>query len=109
MFCRIRQGWYGYCGQVRDLSIGWMRLWILPWSVFAIWGMSRCIQSTLASKHVVWLMLCSPVFALSHNSLMPEMPLFACILLGWQGVLSGKRGEVWALILGCRHSFDIVV
>ena len=68
MFCRIRQGWYGYCGRSRDLSIGWMRLWILPWSVFAIWGMSRCIQYSGASKHVVWLMLCSLSFALSHIS-----------------------------------------
>ena len=58
---------------------------------YCIWGMSRCIQSQRCFKRRLWLMLCSPVFALSHNSLMPEMPLFACIVLGWQGVLSGKE------------------
>ena len=36
---------------------------------------------------------------------MPEMPLLACILIGWQGILSRERGVIWALILGCAALF----
>ena len=29
---------------VKDLSIDLMRLWVLPWSFLAVWGMCRCIE-----------------------------------------------------------------
>ena len=90
---------------VKNLSIGWMRLWILPWSFLAIWGMWRCTEYSSGSKQNLWLMLCSPIFVLSHNSLMPEMPLLACILVGWQGILWGQRSFLWALLLGCAALF----
>ena len=62
---------------VKDLPAIWMRAWILPWSLFALWGLWRCMNHIGGSKQKIWLILCSPIFALSHNSLMPEMPLLA--------------------------------
>ena len=90
---------------VKDLSVQLMRLWILPWTFAAMWGLLKCIQFFGHDKSKLWLILLSPIFVLSHNSLMPEMPLLACIVLGWQGILRRKRSFVWALILGSAALF----
>lgn len=90
---------------VKDLSTVWMRLWVLPWSFLALWGCWKCIEHIGGSQHKLWLILCSPIFVLSHNSLMPEMPLFACIVLGWQGLLFGKHKTLWAIVLGAAALF----
>tara|TARA_B100001093_G_scaffold447150_1_gene451890 strand:- start:25 stop:1572 length:1548 start_codon:yes stop_codon:yes gene_type:complete len=90
---------------VKDLSVIWMRVWVLPWSFLALWGLWKCIEHIGGSQHKIWLMLCSPIFVLSHNSLMPEMPLFACIVMGWQGIFRGQNRTLWALILGTSAIF----
>ena len=90
---------------VKDLSVVWMRAWVLPWSFLGLWGVWKCITHIGGSQQRLWLMLCSPIFVLSHNSLMPEMPLFACIVMGWQGVLSRQNQTLWAFVLGMSALF----
>ena len=65
---------------MKDQSVWLMRLWTLPWSLLFLWGMSRLIQIFRLSSETIIIMAVSPFFALSHNSLMPEMPLLACIV-----------------------------
>lgn len=90
---------------VKELSVRTMRLWILPWTFASIWGLWKCTQIFGYEQERLWLILCSPIFVLSHNSLMPEMPLLTCIVLGWQGILRGQRPFFWALILGSAALF----
>ena len=90
---------------VRNSAVWTMRLWMLPWVLLSIWGTWKCLQVQGSSIWNLWLMVLSPLFALSHNSLMPEMPLYACIVLGWQGLLRKKSLFGWGLILGCAALF----
>ena len=90
---------------MKDQSVWLMRLWTLPWSLLFLWGMSRLIQIFRLSSESIIIMAVSPFFALSHNSLMPEMPLLACIVCGWQGILSRKNLVAWSLILGFSSWF----
>ena len=85
---------------VKDASVVWMRLWVLPWSILTLWGMWCLAQQYRMHQNVILLVSVSPFFALSHNSLMPEMPLLACVVCGWQGILSGKNIVFWATVLG---------
>lgn len=90
---------------VKTQSIWVMRLWILPWSLLFLWGMIRLIQIFRLPLEIIIVIVVSPFFALSHNSLMPEMPLLACIACGWQGILSRKNLIVWSLVLGFSSWF----
>ena len=90
---------------VKDLATVWMRFWVLPWSFLALWGLWKCIEHIGGSKDNLWLTLCSPIFVLSHNSLMPEMPLLACIVMGWQGILTRQQKVLWAIVLGSSALF----
>ena len=90
---------------VKDQSTLWMRVWMLPWVFAAVWGTWRCIQHYQGNVWWLWCVICSPIFALSHNSLMPEMPLYTCIVLGWQGVLRQRYMALWAVVLGCSALF----
>ena len=90
---------------VKEQSVFLMRLWVLPWSVLFLWGLSRLIQIFRLSFDIVIVMAVSPFFALSHNSLMPEMPLLACIVCGWQGILSRRHMVLWSLVLGFASWF----
>ena len=90
---------------VREQSIGIQRLWMLPWVLSAVWGLGQFFQVLKVHSSVFWLVLCSPLFGLSSNSLMPEMPLFCCIVLGWQGLLKRERIVGWSLVLGAASLF----
>jgi len=90
---------------VRDSTVWVMRLWMFPWVLLSVWGTWQFLQVQKASIWNLWLVVLSPLFALSHNSLMPEMPLYACIVLGWQGLLRKRALFGWGVILGCASIF----
>ncbi len=90
---------------VKDASIGVQRAWMLPWVLVSLWGLWRLLLQMQVSIWGMWLFVFSPLFAISHNSLMPEMPLFACIVVGWQGLLRERNLFRWSLILGSSALF----
>lgn len=94
-----------YLWPVKNVGVFWMRWWIFPLTMMTVWAVWRCIQSLGGSRLHLWMVLCSPLFALSHNSLMPEMPLFFCIAFGWQGILRNQYIVLSSLILGCAGLF----
>ncbi len=90
---------------VKDQPVLWMRIWMLPWVLASVWGTWRCIQYFQGNVWWLWCVICSPIFTISHNSLMPEMPLYTCIVLGWQGILRQRQMTLWAFVLGCSALF----
>lgn len=81
-----------------------MRIWMLPWSFFGLFAAYR-IGSFHQHKYwpAVVLSVC-PVFILSIGGLMPDMPLLACLLIGWGGYLESKNRR-WLLVMGLSCLF----
>lgn len=89
---------------VRNQDIWMLRLWMLPWSLGALWG---AIQLGRFYRKGLWpaaLMLVSPIFVLSVGGLMPDMPLLACLLMGWGGYLKHKN-PLFLMVMGCAAIF----
>ena len=92
---------------VKDLSVFWMRMWVLPWALCVLWSIRHLgnswndWESKAADQNPskslgdisMWLLMSSPFFMISMNSLMPEMPLLACTFYGLQSI----RRQKWIL------------
>jgi hypothetical protein len=95
---------------VRDAALPLQRLWMLPWSLLALWG-AWALGRMLApgpggASKAAALLLCSPLYILSSGALMPDMPLMACILAGAGGAVGGRRWlPIWAFVAGCAFLF----
>lgn len=59
-----------------------MRLWVLPWLILAIWGMYKIASIWNKGQDMLLLCACSPFLAISATTLMPDMVLFACVVVG---------------------------
>ena len=91
---------------VRDQAEPWMRLWMLPWSILALWGagaVGRHFWSKPSSTGS-WLLGAAPVFWSSHLSLMPDMPLIALTFSGYALFFKGRRG-FGATLVGLAFCF----
>ena len=89
---------------VRNQATWVMRLWMMPWVFGAVWG---AIQLGKTINNSLWpavLLVVSPIFVLSIGGLMPDMPLLACLLIGWGGFLK-RRQPLFLLVLGCAVLF----
>ena len=89
---------------VRSQPIWLMRLWMMPWVFGALWG---AIQLGRATGQWLWpaaLLVVSPIFVLSIGGLMPDMPLLACLLIGWGGYMNQRR-SLFLVVLGCAVLF----
>ncbi|MEC7986084.1 MAG: hypothetical protein VX278_13050 [Myxococcota bacterium] len=95
--------WYLY--PVRDGSRFLLRAWMLPWSFLALWGF--WILGRLYGQRYAFAAFAasSPVFALSHGALLPDMPLLACTVLGYAVFLSHKRYFWGAFLIGLGFWF----
>ena len=79
---------------VRSFEIAWQRVWVLPWSLLAVFGVWRFGQETIKRGFAVTgLLLASPFFWISNGSLMPDMALFACIVVGFTGSRVRENGK----------------
>jgi hypothetical protein len=86
-----------------------MRLFMLPWAFFGLFGAYR-IGSFYQHKYWPALVLSvCPIFVLSIGGLMPDMPLLACLLVGWGGYLESKNRR-WLLLMGvsCLFRYNAV-
>jgi 4-amino-4-deoxy-L-arabinose transferase-like glycosyltransferase len=99
-------GWW--LALASDGPIWLMHLMMFPWVLLAIWGMRQLGVELLGSgKLAALLLISSPIFVLSAQSLTPDMPLLACVVAGLGGFLSSKRGSGywWALLVGAGVLF----
>lgn len=82
----------------------WMMLWLVPtaWGTVQL-GRAFCGNDGWAA---VWILLTCPVVVLSAQSLLPDLPLLACTVLGLGGYVSGRGSRFgWAWITGCAGLF----
>ena len=89
---------------VRNQPIWLMRLWMMPWVFGALWGATRFGRATGQWLWPAALLVVSPIFVLSIGGLMPDMPLLACLLIGWGGYLNRRR-SLFLVVLGCAVFF----
>ena len=91
---------------VRESSEFWMRLWMLPWSILALWGASELGAHfwSYTRPKGAWLLVCTPIFWNAHLSLMPDMPLMALTFSGYALYFKGRRG-FGALLVGLAFLF----
>ena len=96
-----------WLGPVLNAPVWQQRAWMLPWSFLAIFG-ARWLAAKFSPGSAV-LLLASPIVALSATALLPDMPLYACILAGVGGYVravdAGKPAWPWALLAGCAVLF----
>ena len=92
---------------VMDWPVWAQRAWMLPWSALAAvgawWLAARFAPGAAA------LLLVSPIAALAATSLLPDMPLYACVLAGIGGYIRAVDNKAatwpWALLAGCSVLF----
>ena len=80
-----------------------MRLWMLPRALGPLGSHSNWSHHNKG----LWpaaLMLASPLFVLSIGGLMPDMPLLACILIGWGGYRVSNN-PLFSLVMGTAALF----
>jgi len=84
-----------------------LHLWMLPWLALALYGTARAAQAFgVPAARAILVLGTSPVFVLSAQSLMPDLPLLACALAGLAGFLtSERRAGAWALLAGASALF----
>ncbi len=86
------------------------RVLMLPWFVLATWGAAtlggRFGRSSLEGA---LFLLTAPIVLLSATALLPDMPLYACVLAGVGGFVSrldaGRRAWPFALLAGLAACF----
>jgi len=91
-----------------EAPVWFMHLMMFPWALLAIWGMHKLGNELLGSgKLAALLLISSPLFVLSSQSLTPDMPLLACAVAGIGGFIGSKRGRGhwWALLVGASVLF----
>ncbi len=87
-------------------------LWMLPWLALAALGAWRLGERVAGQGAAAVLLLCgAPSAVLAAQSLMPDMPLMALVLLGLGGLVDGPgaparaRRWPWALVAGAAVLF----
>ncbi len=95
---------------VADQSVVWQHLWMLPWLLLAGVGAARLGHRVAKRSAESVILLCgAPVAVLATHALTPDLPLLACTLLGFAGLLSEDKPIAhrlgWALVLGCGAWF----
>lgn len=96
---------------VLDLPVWGLHLWMLLWLPLAAWG-AWTLGERFASRgaEATVLLVGGPLAALAAQSLMPDLPLYACALAGLAGVVRDgpgppRRRWPWALLAGCAALF----
>ena len=95
--------WFLY--PVKNISIIGMRLWMMTWSVLALWSFWELGKTTSQTRFFLYFVITSPVFALSHGSFLPDMPLLACTTAGYAFFFSKKRYIIGAFLIGLGFLF----
>jgi hypothetical protein len=94
---------------VLDAGVLAQRLWMLPWTLLAALGAARLGEHFLRSPSLgVLLLLGSPIAMLSSSALLPDAPLYACVLAGVGGfVLADDEPSAmgWAFVAGTASLF----
>ena len=67
---------------MKNSSVWIMRLWVLPWLILAVWGMYKIASIWNKGQEMLLLCACSPFLSISATTLMPDMVLFACVVVG---------------------------
>ena len=91
---------------VRHLEVHWMRLWMLPWSLLALWGAAELGRTFWSDKFSTgaWLLLATPIFWSAHLALMPDMPLLALTIAGF-ALYFKEHWRLGALLIGSALLF----
>ena len=84
--------WYLY--PVRHMPIYIMRLWMILWSIFSLWGFWELGNISKQNMLFAVFAISSPVFALSHGAFLPDMPLLACTTIGYMLLLT-RQNYFW--------------
>ena len=91
---------------LREGPVWLLRIWMMLWSFLSIWGFWH-LSSAFANKSQGFLLfvVTSPVFALSHGTFLPDMPLLACTVWGWALLFQSNRLWLGGLLLGAGFLF----
>ncbi len=95
---------------VVSLPVWAQRAWMLPWLGLALLGAVRLGRRFLDDgESGALLLLTAPIVLLSTTALLPDLPLYACTLLGIGGFVDatdkGQRAWPWALLAGAAALF----
>ena len=96
-------GWW--LAPLWDAPVWAQRMWMLPWMVPALLGAWALGQRVARRGAEAMVLLCAgPSAALAAGSLMPDLPLLACTLLG-MSLLMGGWPRLGALVVGMGGLF----
>ena len=95
---------------VANQSVEWQHLWMLPWLVLAGIGAARLGHQVAGRSAEAVILICgAPIAVLATQALTPDLPLLACTLMGFAGLLGEDKPIAhrlgWALVLGCGAWF----
>ena len=90
---------------VASKSVLWQHLWMLPWLLLAGIGAARLGERVAKRSAESVILICgAPIAVLATHALTPDLPLLACTLLGFSGLLDEDKPIAhrlgWALVLG---------